>query len=196
MTSAEAAGRRVAGDDERLMGRIAEGSADALAELYDRYSGRAYRVAWSICRDPGRAEDAVQEAFVSVWRSSATYQSRQSTVSTWLLTIVRYRAIDVASRHGNHADRRASEEHLATRPAPGDVAHQAAARDDADRLHALLARLPSAQREVIALAFFGELSHREIAALLDLPAGTVKGRMRLGLQKLRAEVGQISSTVG
>jgi len=188
MTTTQIAARRVARHDEQLMERVARGSADALAELYNRYAGPANRVAWAVCRETGRAEDAVQEAFISIWRNPATYRPQKGLVSTWLLTVVRYRAYEVASRNGNHASRRACEDGLVARRAPGDVAEQAVTRADAGRLHTLLARLPAPQREVIALAFYGELSHTEIASLLDLPTGTVKGRMRLGLQKLRADI--------
>lgn len=189
MTAAGVAGWEAA-HDEQLMGRIAGGSADALAELYDRYCGRAYRLARTVCRDTGGAEDAVQEAFISIWRSAATYQSQRGTVSAWLLTVVRYRAVDIARRDRIHAAQRASDDGLAVR-APGDVADQAVTRAAAGDLRALLAELPEAQREVITLAFYGELSHTEIAARLDLPAGTVKGRIRLGLQRLRADVQQV-----
>jgi RNA polymerase sigma-70 factor, ECF subfamily len=176
-------------DDAALMKQIESGDADAFGELYDRYGNRAYRIARSVCRDHGRAEDAVQEAFVSVWRSRSPYVPQRGTVATWLLTGVRYRAIDIIRRDANHARHRAGEDALALRQAPGEsVVDGVVSRADDTDLHGLLQRLPDAQRKVILLAYYGELTHREIAAELGLPAGTVKGRMRLGLQKLRADL--------
>lgn len=178
-----------AADDEQLIARIASGNPDALGDLYDRYCDRAYRVARAICRDVGRAEDAVQEAFLSIWKSSATYQPQRGSVAAWVLALVRHRAIDVARSHRVVAAHRAGGEWVDERRAPdGDVADRVVAVDDAAHLHGMLDRLPHAQREVIALAFYGELSHTEIAGQLGIPTGTVKGRMRLGLEKLRAEI--------
>jgi RNA polymerase sigma-70 factor, ECF subfamily len=175
-------------NDDLLMSRVKGGSVDAFEELYDRYSARAYRVARSICHDQGHAEDAIQEAFLSLWKSRTTYQPQRGTVAAWLLTTVRYRAIDLTRRDHKHVSRRAGEHTLAEHPAPGALADQVANRDEADRLRVLLTSLPDAQREVITLAFYGELTHTEIATALDLPAGTVKGRMRLGLHKLREAI--------
>lgn len=179
----------VALDDAALMTQIESGDTDAFEELYDRYGARAYRVARSVCRDHGRAEDAVQEAFASVWRGRAAYLPRRGTVAAWLLSVVRYRTIDVVRRDANHAKHRAGEDMIQSHRAPGEnMADCVVTRADAERLCALLQRLPDAQREVIVLAYYGELTHTEIAAELGLPTGTVKGRMRLGLQKLRADI--------
>lgn len=167
------------------MERVQADSAEAFAVLYDRFCDRAYRVAWSVCQHHGRAEDAVQDAFVSVWRSRSTYRPADGTVAAWVLSVVRYRAIDVARRHAMEVRRRADEELLDSVPAGVDVAGRAEAHAEAGSLRQLLGQLPDAQREVIVMAFFGELTHTEIATQLGLPAGTVKGRMRLGLQKLR-----------
>jgi RNA polymerase sigma-70 factor, ECF subfamily len=172
------------GDDERMMSRVKSGDVDAFAELYDRYCDRAYRVAQSVCRDHSRAEEAVQEAFLSIWKARAAYHPQRGTVAAWLLTTVRYRAIDVARNDDKHARRRAEEASDAD-AATADFVPEIVSREDASRLRELLAGLPDAQREVITLAFYGELTHTEIATALQLPAGTVKGRMRLGLQKLR-----------
>jgi RNA polymerase sigma-70 factor (ECF subfamily) len=190
----DTAPRLLACDDAALMKLVESGDADAFGEIYDRYSARAYRVARSICRDHGRAEDAVQEAFASVWRSRAAYLPVRGTVAAWLLSVVRYRAIDVIRRDANHTKYRAGEDMLlASRESDEDMADGVLDRADTVRLHALLQRLPDVQREVIVLAYYGELSHAEIAAELDLPAGTVKGRMRLGLQKLRADIEPVAA---
>ena len=177
---------RVALSDAELMEAVAAGSADALGELYDRYSVRAFRVAWSVCHDQCAAEDAVQEAFVSIFKSRMNYRSQRGTVAAWVLLVVLSRAIDVSRVQARHATRRASDDVLAVLPASGDVVDQAGALIDAVRVRTALAALPEAQREAITLAYYGGLSHSEIAKRLDVPAGTVKGRMRLGMNKLRA----------
>ncbi len=174
--------------ENRLIAAASGGSVEAFAELYDRYCKRAYRVAMSVCRDDGCAQDAVQEAFMSIWRSGASYSSQRGTVAAWLLTVVRNRAIDLARRNGATAAPRASEWRLNDLPAPDDICNQALSHETADHLHGLLDQLPDVQREVITLAFFGQLTHTEIAEHLGLPTGTVKGRMRLGMHTLQANI--------
>jgi len=175
------------------MARVSAGSAEAFGQLYDRFCNRAYGVAYSVCRDDGRAQDAVQDAFLSLWTSRTSYRPQRGTVAGWLLTVVRYRAIDLARRNGTHAAHWANDDRLDERPAPDDVSATVLERDTADRLRASLTELPDEQQEVIALAYYGQLSHTEIATQLRLPSGTVKGRMRLGLQKLRASVDQAAA---
>ena len=175
-------------DDGVLMAQVSDGSVDAFEQLYDRYRDRAYRIALSVCRDERNAQDAVQDAFLSVWKGRASYDAQRGTVAAWVLTLVRYRAIDLERRTTNHSSRRANQDRLDGIPAPDDASDQAIKSAEAEQLRASLARLPDAQQEVIALAYYGELSHTEIAIQLGLPAGTVKGRMRLGLDKLRAGI--------
>lgn len=176
----------VSDSDGELMVQAIDGSVEAFGELYDRYRGRAYRVALAVYRDSGLAQDAVQEAFLAVWRSRASYRPQRGTVAAWLLSSVHYRAIDVMRHHAKHISRRASDDdHAKDRPDPGDVCEQVIRRAGTAAVLATLSQLPVAQQEVIALAVYGELSHAEIAAHLGLPVGTVKGRMRLGLHKLR-----------
>lgn len=172
--------------DGELMAMVSVGNREAFGVLYDRYCGRAHGVALSVCRDDGRAQEAVQDGFLSVWNRRASYCSEHGTVAGWLLTVVRNRAIDLARTDGRFAARRDADAVLAMRPAPDDVFAAAIRRDEAARLRMLLKLLPAAQAEVITLGFYDELSHREIAARLGLPSGTVKGRMRLGLEKLRS----------
>ena len=173
--------------DRELMARVSAGSVESFGDLYDRYCDRAYSVAWSVCRDDGRAQEAVQDGLLAVWKSRASYRPQQGSVAAWLLTMVRHRAIDLARSNGKHAARRASDPQLDGLPAADDPVEAAVRRDDAQRLQEALARLPDAQAEVITLAYYGQLSHAEIAAQLGLPTGTVKGRMRLGLNRLRAD---------
>ena len=129
----------------------------------------------------------MQEAFVAIWRTGASYRSERGTVGAWLLTVVRNRAIDLARRSGAVAVRRASESHLNDFTVPNDICDESS-HETADHLHGLLDVLPDAQREVITLAFYGQLTHTEIAEQLGLPTGTVKSRMRLGMHKLRANI--------
>lgn len=176
--------------DEALMARVQNGDTAAFAELYDRHSLRAYRVAQAVCRDSGRAEDAVQEGFLAIWRSRAQFSPENGSFRAWSMSIVKNRAVDsyraTAARPPLQPAETDSEEPDAETKSVQD---QVIARSETDAMLASLRQLPEAQAEVIALAFFGELSHSEIAAMLDLPSGTVKGRMRLGLEKLRKRMG-------
>jgi RNA polymerase sigma-70 factor (ECF subfamily) len=171
--------------DVQLMERIKAGNHDALAGLYDRYCDRAYRIASVACGSPSLAEDAVQNAFLSIWNGRGSYLEGRGTVAAYLLTCVRHRAIDVRRKSSMDVGRLAPPEALASLKAPEDTAGQVARQLEAERVRALLELLPDAQREVITLAFYGGLSHSEIATQLKVPSGTVKGRMRLGLHKLR-----------
>jgi RNA polymerase sigma-70 factor (ECF subfamily) len=178
--------------DGDLMAKVSGGSVESFVDLYDRYRDRAYRVARSVCHDDGRAQEAVQDGFLAVWNGRTNFRSQQGSVGAWLLTVVRYRAIDVARSNHRHASRRASDDQLPTHSAWEDPCETAVMREDAQRVQASLATLPDAQAEVITLAYYGQLTHTEIAAQLGLPRGTVKGRMRLGLQKLRADLEPIA----
>jgi RNA polymerase sigma-70 factor (ECF subfamily) len=164
------------------------GDATAFGLLYDRYGDRAYRVARLIAGDPGRAEEAVQEGFSSIWAARATYRPERPTAAAWILTVVRNRAIDAARRDAADLTRSVGDELLDGHPSLHDVAEEALARVAAAELHALLGGLPDVQREVIVLAFYGQLSQTEIAHQLDLPLGTIKARIRRGLYALRAEL--------
>lgn len=176
--------------DADLMCRVQDGDVAAFGELYDRLAPRALGVAGGVLgARADRASDAVQEGFLSMWSNRAVYRADRGEVHAWVLGIVRNRAIDSLRRHQRHDRRRADGEGIADAlVAPGDVHGDAVAADDGRRLRELLADLPEAQREVIALAYFGQLTHTEIAAQLTLPVGTVKGRMRLGLIKLRGRL--------
>jgi RNA polymerase sigma-70 factor, ECF subfamily len=193
MSAREAAAELATVDDDQLMADLKAGSVVAFGVLYGRYYERAYRVARSVCCDDGRAEEAVQEAFISIWKTRRSYEMQEGKVAAWVLTVARYRAIDVTRRNGLHAVHRASDDNLHAIRAPTCVVEQVVARAQARELRRLLARLPEVQREVILLAFYGQMTHSEIAARLKLPAGTVKGRMRLGLKRLRGDIEHIVS---
>lgn len=169
--------------DEDLMQRIQAGDVGAFEELYDRYSAKAFGLARAICGGSEGAEDAVREGFFAVWCSRTSFDPTRGSVRAWLLSVIRRRSFDVMRR-----TRRESGGALGHLPAPDSITEVAEQRDEADQLRALLRELPAAQREVITLAYFGGLTHTEIAARLQLPTGTVKDQMRLGLHKVWAEI--------
>ena len=176
--------------DEQLMRRAQADEPGAFDELYVRHAARALVVARAVC-NPARAEDAVQEGFLSMWRSRQSYRPESGTFQGWAMRIVRNRAIDSVRRQA--AGVRTTEGlspggEEGVHAHAGSPADEAVARENGDALRASLRELPDAQAEVIVLAFYGQLTHTEIAAQLSLPAGTVKGRMRLGLEKLRTHV--------
>jgi RNA polymerase sigma factor (sigma-70 family) len=151
------------------MAKVGAGCMESFVDLYDRYCDRAYRVARAVCHDDGCAQEAVQDGFLAVWNSRATYRSQQGSVAAWLLAVVRYRAIDAARSNHRHASRRASDDQLTHRSAAEDPSETAVRREKAQRVHASLAALPDLQAEVITLAYYGQLTHTEIAAQLGLP---------------------------
>ncbi|MEJ7787367.1 MAG: sigma-70 family RNA polymerase sigma factor [Solirubrobacteraceae bacterium] len=177
--------------DEELVRRMQFGDAEALGALYARHQRKAHRIAGAVCRDTGHAQEVVQEAFISIWRSRATYQPARGDVGAWTMRIVRNRAIAVARHNGAIENRRDDVAALGSRADAVDVSECAERRERSIMLRMALRRLPAAQSEVVALAFYNGLSHDEIARRLQLPAGTVKGRIRLGLQRLRRELPDI-----
>ncbi len=170
----------------QLMLRVQDDDKRAFEALYDRFAGRARGFALSITRDDARAQDVVQEAFLSVWRSRSKYTPERGPVESWIMGAVRNRSIDALRRDRRHETQRAMGEGLEHLQAPGDLERAIVERDQAMRLRARLVNLPDTQKTVITLAYFGELSTSEIARRLSIPHGTVKGRMRLGLKQLRA----------
>jgi RNA polymerase sigma-70 factor, ECF subfamily len=176
-----------------LLGAIGRGDPDALGLLYDRYGRLALAVAYRVLGDYHAAEDAVQDAFLAVWRRVDSFDRRRGAVRGWLLTIVRNAAVD--RRRGRHAHSRqdAPLDDEAFRLATEDEATFAvvASSVEARRVREALAGLPAEQREAIELAYFGGLTHQEIAERTGAALGTVKGRLRLGLHKLRAALADL-----
>jgi RNA polymerase sigma-70 factor (ECF subfamily) len=170
--------------DEALVSFVARGDDDALAELYDRVGRTAYGLALKVLRDARLAEDAVQEAFLNVWRTAASFGADRAKASTWILTIVHRRAVDLVRR----------EERRRADPLD-DVTHEGAATDSAEeqawlgfereRVQLALRELPDGQREAIELAYYGGYSQSELAERLGVPLGTIKSRMFAGLTRLR-----------
>jgi RNA polymerase sigma-70 factor (ECF subfamily) len=178
--------------DEELMARVRERDAHALAVLYDRHGGPAYSLAYRIIGDRQGAEDVMQEAFVAIWRTASGYRTARGSVRSWVLAVVRNRAIDALRRAGARMplaldDDRAVEAHAALHRTD----QEALRREDARTLRGALGALPPDQSQVIALAYFGGFTHSEIAVLLAIPLGTVKGRMRLGLEKMRQSMDDV-----
>jgi RNA polymerase sigma-70 factor (ECF subfamily) len=171
--------------DETLIERLARGSdEDALSELYDRYQAVMYGLALRITSDPALAQDAVQEAFVGVWRNASSYAAGRASVRTWLMAITHNRSIDVIRRRRPVAALPETEVVDEALRAP-DIWPEVARAADARAVRAAMDGLPAAQREVIEWAYFGGLTQTEIAQRAGVPLGTVKGRVRLALQQLR-----------
>jgi RNA polymerase sigma-70 factor (ECF subfamily) len=172
------------------MDLVGEGEARAFEVIFDRHGGPAFSLAYRMCGRRAMAEDVVQDAFLSLWRSGARYDRRRGSVRNWVLGVVHNRAIDAFRRGVTRESRNVGDEGLAELlPAPERTEAEVARRDQADHVRGALGELPVEQRQVIELAYFGGFSHSEIAEMLALPAGTVKGRMRLGLTKLRMALG-------
>lgn len=177
--------------DEDLMARIADADPQAFAVVYDRHSTAAYSLAYRIAGRRSAADDVVQEAFLSLWRSAARYDERRGSVRTFILGIVHNRSIDALRRATVHDSRRSSDEGIEERfAAPDRVDVEVQQRSTAETVRAAMATLPPDQQKVVDLAYFGGFSQSEIAEMLDAPLGTVKGRMRLALEKLRAALGE------
>lgn len=173
--------------DEELMPLIGEKDPDAFEVFYDRHGGVAYSLAYRIVGEQGAAEDVTQEAFISIWRSGARYYAARGSVRTWMLGIVRNRAIDALRSRAGRAPKLNFDDDsiLEHRPAAEQTESEALERETAQELRGALDELPGEQAKVIQLAYFGGFSHSEIAGMLGVPLGTVKGRMRLGLEKIR-----------
>ena len=171
--------------DAELLAAIAVRDETALATLYDRYHVLAFSLALRVVNDRGRAEDVVQDAFLSIWRKAASYAVGRGSVKTWLASIVRNRAIDIVrARRESDADDEAVL--LALRdPGPG-VLEEVTASLDRSTIRDAVVQLPDEQRQAIVMAYFEGRSHSEIAELTGLPLGTVKSRIRLGMHRLRA----------
>jgi RNA polymerase sigma-70 factor, ECF subfamily len=178
--------------DEDLMPRIAAQDPIAFEVFYDRHGGAAYSLAHRIVGESGAAEDVTQEAFLSIWRSRARYDAARGSVRAWALGIVRNRAIDSLRRSARPAPRLDSDDEatIEAQPAHELTDAEAIRRETARRVRVALSTLPRDQSRVIELAYFGGFSHSEIAEMLGAPLGTIKGRMRLGLEKIRTTLAE------
>src|SRR5438270_5755800 len=174
--------------DEELIAAICLGAEWALETLYTRYHRYAYALAYRILHESTGAEDVVQEVFLSIWRKATSYQKHHGSVYSWLQAIVHHRAIDRV-RSAAHRDHQWTPLQVeGEQDPPGDqceVWEQAWHHEQGELIRQVLEQLPSEQRQVIELAYFGGYTHAEIAEKANIPLGTVKGRMRLGLQKMK-----------
>ena len=172
--------------DEDLISLVAaKGSAEAFAALYDRHGSAAYSLSYRMMGEKQAAEDLMQDAFLKVWRNAESYRTERGSVRTWILSIVHNRGIDqlrsLASR------RRTQDRVEASAPVsqPSEAFAQTWRNSQREQVREALGTLPAEQLKILELAYFSGYTHVEIAELLELPLGTVKGRMRLGLKKLR-----------
>jgi len=172
-------------EDGQIAAQLQRGDTTAIEALYDRYGRLALGLAYRILNDRSAAEDAVQEGFVAVWRNAAGFDASRGGLRNWLLSIVRNRAID---RLRGNARARAEVNFDSTEHADGVADPWAAVALDLERkqIREAFDELPDAQRRTLGLAYFGGFTQVEIAQQMQVPLGTVKGRMRIGLEKMRA----------
>jgi RNA polymerase sigma-70 factor (ECF subfamily) len=179
-------------DDAALIEAIAAGDAAALDQLYVRYRPAAFATAFAVLRDPTAAEDILHDAFLRIWRAAGSYRPERGPLRGWLLAVVRNAAIDHLRARRLNLQTPFAIEHDVRDHAADDVASEVAAAQEARRVRAALRTLPAAQRDALEMAFFGGLTHGEIAARTGLPLGTVKGRVRLGLRRLRHHLDELA----
>jgi RNA polymerase sigma-70 factor (ECF subfamily) len=177
--------------DDDLLAACADGDEQALGSLYDRFGKIAYGVALRVLRDAALAEDAVQEAFLAVWRQAATFDAARGSASTWILTLVHRRAVDLVRRQARFG---AVQDEIEAAAPQAVVAESAdddvALREARDEVRAALATLSQAEREVLGLAYWCGLTQSEIATTLGIPPGTVKSRTFSALARLREALSQ------
>lgn len=178
--------------DEELMPLIGKKDPEAFEVFYDRHGGVAYSLAYRIVGERTAAEDVTQEAFISIWRSGARFDPTRGSVRSWMLSVVRNRAIDALRSKAGKAPKLTLDDEaiLEQRPAEELTDEEAMRHESAGEVRGAIGRLPGEQSRVIELAYFGGFSQSEIARMLGVPLGTVKGRMRLGLEKIRGELAE------
>ena len=177
-------------DDTALVALIARRDEGALGALYDRYSRLAFSLAVRVVGDRALAEEITADSFVNVWRASGSYSAERGRFVSWLMSVVRHRAIDELRRLNVRPEGSAVElnEALLTTPHPDGVDDTLEAHRRQELVRSALANLPAPQREALELAYFGGLTQQEIAEKTGTPLGTIKTRMRLGLLKMREEL--------
>jgi RNA polymerase sigma-70 factor (ECF subfamily) len=171
---------------DALMTRVTGGDADAFSMLYDQTSPMVYGLALRVVRSEAMAEEVTQEVFLQVWRHSSGFDQGRGSVKTWIATLAHRRAVDAVRRSQSSRDR---EARVPDDPPAPDVAEAAIVADERERVRAALGELTDLQRRVIEMAYFGGLTYREVAERLDTPLATVKTRIRDGLMRMRAALG-------
>jgi RNA polymerase sigma-70 factor, ECF subfamily len=171
--------------DEDLISLVEAADAEAFATLYDRHSRAAFSLAYRMMGERQASEDLAQDAFLKVWRNASSYRADRGSVRTWILSIVHNRGIDQIR---SLASRRRTQEKIeasAPRSQPSEAFAETLRNSQRDQVREALDTLPPEQLKILELAYFSGYTHVEISDLLRLPLGTVKGRMRLGLKKIR-----------
>lgn len=181
-------------EDAALLERVVARDEAAVEELYARYAGPLYSLAYQVTGAERFAQDVVQEAFVAVWRDAARFDPERGAVGPWLFSLARHKAIDLVRREQN-VRKRTADVDLTLREADDDTDREAWLRIRRDRVRAAIEELTPLQREALELAFFGGLTHVEVAERLDIPLGTAKTRIRSALLRLRDILGDSLSEV-
>ena len=171
--------------DEDLISLVEANDAQAFAVLYDRHSRAAYSLAYRMMGKRQAAEDLVQDAFLKVWRAAGSYRAERGSVRTWLLSIVHNRGIDQLRSLASHRRTQDRIEASAPKSQPSEAFAESWRNSQSEQVREALKTLPPEQLKILELAYFSGYTHVEIAKLLGLPLGTVKGRMRLGLKKMK-----------
>ena len=171
--------------DEDLISLVEASDSEAFATLYDRHSRAAFSLAYRMMGDRQAAEDLAQDAFLKVWRGAGSYRAARGSVRTWILSIVHNRGIDLLRSHASQRRTQDKIEASAPRSQPSEAFAETWRNTQRDQVREALNTLPAEQLKILELAYFSGYTHIEISELLSLPLGTVKGRMRLGLKKIR-----------
>ena len=171
--------------DEELISLVGQSDAEAFATLYDRHSRPAYSLAYRMMGERQAAEDLAQDAFLKVWRSATSYRAERASVRTWLLSIVHNRGIDQLRSLGSRRRTQEKIEASAPKSQPSEAFAESWRNSQREQVLEALSTLPPEQLKILELAYFSGYTHVQIAELLELPLGTVKGRMRLGLKKIK-----------
>ena len=174
--------------DEDLISLVEGGDAEAFSTLYDRHSRAAFSLAYRMMNGRQAAEDLAQDAFLKVWRATTSYRADRGSVRTWILSIVHNQGIDQIRSHASRRRTQDKVEASAPKYEPSEAFSETWKNSRRDQVREALHTLPQEQLKILELAYFSGYKHVEIADLLGLPLGTVKGRMRLGLKKLRDHV--------
>jgi RNA polymerase sigma-70 factor (ECF subfamily) len=176
-------------EEMALLVRIVDKDEAAVAELYQRFGGPLYSLAYQVTRAERYAQEVVQEVFLTVWRDAERFDPARGAVSSWLFAMTRHKAIDLVRKEANVSRRYAPETELERYEAGDDVEHEAWSGIRRERIGEAMARLPEAQRSCVEMAFFSGLTHVEVAEQLGIPLGTAKTRIRSGLLRLRELLG-------
>jgi RNA polymerase sigma-70 factor (ECF subfamily) len=171
--------------DENLISLVGQGDAEAFTTLYDRHGRAAFSLAYRVMGERQAAEDLVQDAFLKLWRSATSFRPERGSVRTWILSIVHNRGIDQLRSQASRRRTQDKIEASAPRSQPSEAFAEAWRNSQRDQVREAMNTLPPEQLKILELAYFSGYTHVQISGLLDVPLGTMKGRMRLGLKKMR-----------